>query len=78
MGEREKSDGILQVAGDGGLGVTDPVAGPVFNACATASFPSAASATTCQFGCSLRSARRPDLTTAWSSAMRMVVIKRRV
>jgi hypothetical protein len=28
-GEREKSDGILRVAGDGGLGVTDPVSGPV-------------------------------------------------
>src|SRR5215471_18931112 len=40
----------------------------------TASFPSPASATTCQFGWASTIWRNPDLTTSWSSAIRIRIM----
>src|SRR5262249_26177848 len=48
--------------------------GFVSSAFSTASFPSPASATTCQFGWASTIRRNPDLTTSWSSAIRIRIM----
>src|SRR5215470_2231558 len=47
------------------------MSGLVSVALVIASLPSAASATTSQFGCEARILRRPERTTSWSSAIKM-------